>query len=77
MTDVNGVYFIKGLPAGTYSFFRFQVQSFQTANDDNIVLVLGGVAEVNQTLTVGGGLRQSIPGPNGGRLFRMALGIRF
>jgi len=53
VTDVNGVYFIKGLPAGTYSL-KFDVQSFRTANANDIVLALGGVAEVNQTLMVAG-----------------------
>jgi hypothetical protein len=53
VTDVNGVYFIKGLPAGTYSL-SFDVQSFQNAHADDIVLVLGGVAEVNQTMMVAG-----------------------
>ena len=53
VTDVNGVYFIKGLPAGTYSV-SFDVASFQTAHADNVVLPLGGVAEVNQTMMVAG-----------------------
>ena len=53
VTDVNGVYFIKGLPAGTYSL-SFDIQSFQSAHEDNIVLALGGVAEVNQTMRVAG-----------------------
>src|ERR1041384_4190211 len=37
VTDVNGVYFIKGLPAGTY-VVRFEIPSFQTATSDNVVL---------------------------------------
>jgi hypothetical protein len=53
VTDVNGVYFIKGLPAGTYSV-TFDIQSFQRANKDNIVVALGGVAEANQTMMVAG-----------------------
>ncbi|PYR69608.1 MAG: hypothetical protein DMF88_05530 [Acidobacteria bacterium] len=53
VTDVNGVFFIKGLPAGTYSV-RFEIPSFQTATSDSVVLPLGGVAEVNQTLLVAG-----------------------
>jgi Carboxypeptidase regulatory-like domain len=53
VTDVNGVYFIKGLPAGTYSL-KFNIQSVQTATADSIVLVLGGGAEVNQTLMLAG-----------------------
>ncbi len=53
VTDVNGVYFIKGLPAGTYSV-SFSIQSFQKANTDNVMLTVGGVAEVNQTMLVAG-----------------------
>ena len=53
VTDVNGVFFIKGLPAGTYSV-RFEIPSFQATSMDAIVLVVGGVAEVNQTLSVAG-----------------------
>ena len=34
VTDVNGVYFIKGLPAGTYSV-TFNIPSFQATNTDN------------------------------------------
>ena len=53
VTDVNGVYFIKGLPAGTYSV-NFDIASFQPTHSDNVVLVLGGFAEVNQTMMVAG-----------------------
>ena len=51
VTDVNGVYFIKGLPAGTYSV-KFEIANFQTATSDSVVLPLGDVAEVNQMLLV-------------------------
>ena len=53
VTDVNGVYFIKGLPAGTY-MVRFDIPSFQTANTDDVFLTVGGVAEVDKTLMVAG-----------------------
>lgn len=53
VTDVNGVYFIKGLPAGTYSV-SFDIASFQTAHADNVVLPLGGTAELSQTMQVAG-----------------------
>jgi hypothetical protein len=43
VTDVNGVYFIKGLPAGTYSV-TFNIPSFQAPNTHNIMLTVGGVA---------------------------------
>jgi hypothetical protein len=53
VTDVNGVYFVKGLPAGTYSV-RFDMASFQNKTTDDVVVTVGGVAEVNTTLTVAG-----------------------
>jgi len=53
VTDVNGVYFIKGLPAGTYSV-KFDIPSFQAPNTDNILLTVGGTAEVNTTMSVAG-----------------------
>jgi hypothetical protein len=49
ITDVNGVYFIKGLPAGTYNV-SFNMSGFLTANQDNVQLPVGGTAEVNPTL---------------------------
>ena len=51
VTDVNGVYFIRALPPGAYSI-TFEVANFQTANANDVVLELGGVAEANQTLMV-------------------------
>src|SRR5215210_9335644 len=39
-TDVNGVYFIKGLPPGTYSV-SFEISSFKPATRDNIDLGVG------------------------------------
>ena len=51
VTDVNGVYFIRALPPGSYSI-TFEVPNFQTANANDVVLELGGVAELNQTLMV-------------------------
>src|SRR5207249_9930922 len=50
-TDVNGVYFIKGLPAGTYTV-DFTIASFQPAHEENVELPLGGTAEVNPTLNL-------------------------
>src|SRR5713101_722464 len=40
VTDVNGVYFIKGLPAGTYTV-SFEIASFKTAKQENIELNVG------------------------------------
>src|SRR5438270_8726219 len=45
-TDVNGVYFIKGLPAGTYTV-SFDLSSFKPATKDNIVVGVGGTIEVS------------------------------
>src|SRR5438067_736395 len=53
VTDVNGVFFIKGLPAGTYSV-SFDIPGFQATKSDNVPLVVGGVAEVNKTMSVAG-----------------------
>jgi outer membrane receptor for ferrienterochelin and colicin len=53
VTDVNGVYFIKGLPAGTYSV-SFDITSFQPSHTDNVALTVGGTAEVNTMMSVAG-----------------------
>ena len=53
VTDVNGVYFIKGLPAGTYSV-TFNVANFERTNTDDVFLTVGGVADVNSTMLVAG-----------------------
>ena len=47
------MYFIKGLPAGTYSV-TFNVASFEGTHTDNVFLTVGGVAEVNSTMQVAG-----------------------
>src|SRR5258705_7744770 len=49
VTDVTAVFFIKGLPAGTYSV-RFDIPSFQTTTTDKIALTVGGAADGNPTL---------------------------
>src|SRR5262245_4770967 len=46
VTDVNGVYLVRGLPPGVYTV-RFALESFQSASMGEVVLELGGVAEVN------------------------------
>ena len=53
LTDVNGVYFIKGLPAGTYAV-SFDIASFQPSHNDNVMLTVGGTTEVNKTMLVAG-----------------------
>ena len=46
VTDVNGVYAIKGLPAGTYSV-TFDLDNFQPARREHVILTVGGTIEVN------------------------------
>ena len=50
-TDVNGVYFIKGLPAGTYAV-TFDMPSFKTDTKENIALNVGSTIDVSQTMKV-------------------------
>jgi hypothetical protein len=52
-TDVNGVFFIKGLPAGTYTV-TFEIQSFKPARKDNIELNVGSTVDVPQTMSLAG-----------------------
>ena len=49
VTDVNGVFIIKGLPAGTYGL-TFELSQFEPAKSDNIGLTVGGTAEVNASM---------------------------
>src|SRR5262249_47949323 len=51
VSDVNGVYFIKGLPPGTYTV-TFELPSFRTAKEDNVQLTVGSTAQVNQMLAL-------------------------
>jgi hypothetical protein len=44
---------VKGLPAGTYSV-SFDLASFQKTTNDNVFLTVGGVAEVNSTMSAAG-----------------------
>src|SRR5262245_44197837 len=46
VSDVNGVYLIRGLPAGLYTV-RFSIESFQPATMEGVELQVGGNAEVN------------------------------
>jgi hypothetical protein len=49
VTDVNGVFIIKGLPAGAYSL-EFELSQFEPAKSENVGLTVGGTAEVNASM---------------------------
>ncbi len=51
VTDVNGVYALKGLPAGTYSV-TFDLANFKPARRDNVVLTVGGTIEVSANMSL-------------------------
>jgi hypothetical protein len=52
-SDINGVYSLQGLPAGIYSV-GFQRADFATAHRDDVVVNVGGTAEVHATLSLAG-----------------------
>ena len=52
-SDVNGVYFIRGLAPGNYTI-TFELASFRTAKQDNVQLNVGSTAMVNQTMALSG-----------------------
>ena len=52
-TDVNGVYFIKGLPAGTYTVV-FDMPSFKSATKANIQINVGSTVDVPLTMSLAG-----------------------
>src|SRR5262245_55149863 len=51
VTDVNGVYALKGLPAGTYTI-SFELADFQPARRNDVVLNVGGTIEVSATMSL-------------------------
>ena len=51
VTDVNGVYVLKGLPAGTYSV-TFDLANFKPARRDNVTLNVGGTIEVSANMSL-------------------------
>src|SRR5215831_1850695 len=51
VSDVNGVYFVKGLPPGAYTV-TFELTSFRTSKEDNVQLTVGSTAQVNQTMAI-------------------------
>ena len=53
VTDVNGVYFIKGLPAGTYTV-SFEISAFKPATAGDVQLNVGSTVDVNETMSLAG-----------------------
>src|SRR5215472_18401752 len=51
VSDVNGVFLIRGLPPGGYTV-AFELASFRTAKQDNVQLSVGSTATVNQTMAL-------------------------
>jgi len=51
VTDVNGVYSMKGLAAGTYSV-TFDLANFKPARRDNVVLTVGGTIELSANMSL-------------------------
>ena len=52
VTDVNGVYIMRGLPPGRYTV-AFELASFKPASKENIELTVGGTVEASQTMALG------------------------
>jgi len=52
-TDVNGVYLIHGLPAGTYAV-SFDMPSFKAAKKENVEVNVGSTVDVPQTMALAG-----------------------
>ena len=53
VTDVNGVYIIKGLPAGIYAV-GFDIASFQPSKRENVPVNVGATMEVSTTMALAG-----------------------
>src|SRR3982751_2754630 len=51
VTDVNGVYIMRGLPPGRYSV-ALDLSSFRPASKENIELSVGSTVEASQTMTL-------------------------
>ena len=62
VTDVNGVYYLRALPAGTYAYLRalpagtyavsLELSDFRPSTRDNVVVNVGGITEVNVTMSL-------------------------
>jgi len=51
VTDVNGVYYLRALPAGTYDV-GFERSDFQSSTRDNVMVNVGGITEVDATMSL-------------------------
>ena len=51
VTDVNGVYYLRALPAGTYAV-SLELSDFRPSTRDNVVVNVGGITEVNVTMSL-------------------------
>ena len=51
VTDVNGVYSLRALPAGTYAV-SLELSDFRPSTRDNVVVNVGGITEVNVTMSL-------------------------
>src|SRR5215510_4206500 len=53
VTDVNGLYILRGLPAGAY-LISFELSGFRPVKKENVQLTVGGTVEASQTMAVAG-----------------------
>ena len=51
VTDVNGIYYLRALPAGTYTI-SFAISDFQPSTRENVGVNVGGITEVNATMSL-------------------------
>src|SRR5262245_35312557 len=51
ISDTNGVYYLRALPAGTYTIV-FIISSFQPSTRTDVVVTVGGVTQLETTMSV-------------------------
>jgi len=51
VSDTNGVYYLRALPAGTYTI-DFVISNFQPSTRTNVVVTVGGVTQLETTMSV-------------------------
>ena len=51
ITDVNGVYYLRALPPGTYAV-SLELPDFRPSTRDNVVVNVGGITTVNATMSL-------------------------